>query len=211
MSKVQSGRWSDPYRAATPDKGSVRRARSFRSGKRALLALANASQILPRVNPAGVAISPVELDGVSTHGMCARRFRRRRVHRQQHGWREFGLAGFAALLSALVHARSAGAGVAQPCKAPRAFVAVGPVDLQALALGHQHAHFFRRDRGSWESDVRLIVSRLFLFRGEADALVAHRYSLQFRVGSLQRGPIDARFDQRLRGAMNYELRTMKHQ
>jgi len=110
-----------------------------------------------------VAVLPIELDGVASHGVRAGRLWRRRVHGKHGGRLRFGLASLSTLLRALVDAGSAGAGVSQPGKTPRAFVAVGPVDFKALAFGHEHAHFFRRGGDARKRAVGLIVALLLVF------------------------------------------------
>jgi len=105
---------------------------------------------------------------------------RRARLRQQSGWLGFGLARFATLLRPLLNARCAGAGLAQPCKAPRALVPVGPVDLYPLALGQQYAHLLRRDGNVGKRAILRISARLFVFSREANAFVTHISSLQGR-------------------------------
>lgn len=82
-----------------------------------------------------MAVTPVELDGVAPNRVCTQGLGRWSIHGQNGGGCGFGLAGFAALLGALVIAGGAWAGFTEPGKAPGAAVPVDPVDFKALALG----------------------------------------------------------------------------
>src|SRR6476620_7415682 len=102
----------------------------FGSLKGALPTLAIPTQVLPRVDAAGVAVEPVELESIAAHGVGARRLDGRGVHGQERCGLRLGLAGFAAFRFAFVDASGARAGIAQPGEVPTALVAISPVDLE---------------------------------------------------------------------------------
>ena len=136
----------------------------------ALRALADAAQKIPGVDAAGVAIGPVELQGVATDGMRGRRKGWRREDRQQRSL--FGLPGFAAALIALLFADGAGTGIAQPGKAPGAVMAVFPVDLQTFAFGDQNPNFGRGQGFTGVFEGSGFLCPLFI-ADESNAFVAH--------------------------------------
>ena len=96
------------------------------------------SQKLPRVNPAAMAVVPVEIDRVFADWGDLKRASRLLVHGQSS---RFGLRRLTNLASAGVAffvARSARAGVAQPGKRIVAPVTVFPLDIHARTGGFFH-------------------------------------------------------------------------
>ena len=87
------------------------------------------------------------------------------------------LAGSAAGFLALVMARGAGAGMAQPREAPRAFVAVFPVDFEAGAFGLVNAHFDRLFGVAGKLSVLVFFAPRLLGADQADAFVTHTLSI----------------------------------
>ena len=57
-------------------------------------------------------------------------------------------------------------------------MAVGPVDLHALALGDLHAHLLRGDADAGQRTLDLALTAFVVFGSNADAFVAHKVSLQ---------------------------------
>src|SRR6202007_2873578 len=106
-------------------------------GKLALRALAVSPQIFPGVDSGRVAVEPVELNRVATHGVGTRGLRRRLIHRKEFRCFLPSLPNLPPFVLPLVHACGTRTAVAQPDKAPRAPVAVRPVNLQSLALREQ--------------------------------------------------------------------------
>jgi hypothetical protein len=88
------------------------------------------------------------------------------------------LAGFAAFGPTQINAGCAGAGFAQPWEAPSAFVAIGPINFEALAFGEQNTHFVRSDGDSGKRAFNFVLAALLFLAEEAYAFVAHEYSLQ---------------------------------
>ena len=131
------------------------------------------TQIIPRINPARMSILPVELDRVSTNSVCASRFCWRSEHRQQCRSLRLRLSRFAPLRFALINTRRARTSIAQPHKAPPAFVSILPVDLEACSFGDLYSNLVRRDSDPGKRSVfKTLVGLLFL-ADEANSLVTH--------------------------------------
>jgi len=135
-----------------------------------------AAEEVPGVDAAGVAVFPMELDGVAADGLGAGGAGWGLVHLQQLRGFGLGLAGLAALNLALFDAGGAGAGVAQPGEVPMAAVAVFPVDFHAGALGLEDANFAGRkslfaERAS--ACFFALLALLFFLAEKANSLVAH--------------------------------------
>ena len=103
-------------------------------------------QIIPRINPAGMPIVPMETESVPPHRRHGIRPWRSLVHRQQRLRMRLCLTRPAPGFLPLLMARRTGACIAQPAKTPLASVSILPVDLQARPLGLMHADFRRRLR-----------------------------------------------------------------
>ena len=133
----------------------------------ALRALAVAAEKVPGVDAAGVAVLPVELDGVAAYGVGAGGARGGLVHLQELFWFRLGVARLAVLLLPLFDAGGAGAGVAQPGEVPVAAVAVFPIDLHAGAFGLEDTYFAGRESLFAERTgayVYPLLALLFFFR-----------------------------------------------
>src|ERR1035438_1993708 len=138
----------------------IGRAGGFGGGERAFTASADAAQVFPRVDAARVAVCPVKLQRIAAHGVSAGWLGRWSVHGKDSGGLRLGLAGFAAFQLALFNAGGAGTCLAKPGEAPRAAVAVYPIDFHALALPEQHTDFFR---GDGDARKRAVCFRLANF------------------------------------------------
>ena len=62
---------------------------------------------------------------------------------------------------------------------------IRPINLEPLAFGEQNAHLFRGNGNTGKRAVAFVLGGLLIFADEADAFVAHEYSLQFTVDNGQ--------------------------
>src|SRR6266702_179598 len=141
-------------------------------------ALADAAQVIPRVDAGFVAVVPLELQRVLADRSDVHRSRRRFVHHQQRLRLWLRLAGRAAALLALIVACGARAGVAQPAEVPRTLVAIAPVDFDAGAFSLLDADFQGSDGVRRETVIFVpgIALGLF-FADDANSFVAHDFLL----------------------------------
>jgi hypothetical protein len=79
---------------------------------------------------------------------------------------------------ALFDAGGAGTGQTQPGKTPGTLVAVDPIDLHAFALSDEHTDLFRGDADAGQRTLCLALASFVFLGRDADAFVAHKYSLQ---------------------------------
>ena len=156
----------------------VRSAFQLASLQPALGARALAAEILPGVDTGTVSVVPLELDRISPHTPGAIGLYRRSVHGQQRLWPGLRLPSRPAFLAALFKTGCTRAGIAQECEAPRARVAVGPIDLHTLALGQQHSHLRRSRYASIERLLFRVLACLLFGRHDTDSFMTHRNSLQ---------------------------------
>src|SRR5277367_5906666 len=98
-------------------------------------ALAHSSQILPRINPALVPITPFELHGIFANRCHLQRLHRSLIHLKQSLLLRLRHSREPSRLLSLFMTRRARTGIPQPCKRPHTLVPVLPVDLDASALG----------------------------------------------------------------------------
>src|SRR5277367_3932550 len=100
-------------------------------------------QILPRINPALVAVTPLKLQRVLAHRSHFKWLYRSLIHHQRRLFLRFRHTGQSTRLLPLLVASCAGASIPQPRKVPDAVVSVFPVDLDPCSLGLFYAHLLR--------------------------------------------------------------------
>lgn len=148
----------------------------------ALRALAHGSQIVPGINPAGMAIVPIETNGISSdrvgivwpywrfvYGQSGFRFRSR-------------LTWLAARGFAFIDTGRARASVPQPLKRPVTCMSIRPL------YGHAGTASFVHLNMPWPNGITLQISFFcclsrYIFRGDANAFVAHTTFLHRRDGT----------------------------
>src|SRR6185437_14309916 len=140
----------------------------------ALLSPAVPAQKIPRVNAAGVPVVPVKDHSVVTRGFHAIGSGRRLVHRKKQCGSRLAFARRKTGSFARFVARRAGAGIPQPAEAPRAPVAVLPIDLHAGAFAFVDAHLRGIDRLARKR--RTVSAARLSFIDDANAFVTHDVS-----------------------------------
>jgi hypothetical protein len=147
----------------------------------ARVAIAHRTQIMPGINAAGVAIVPIEADGISPYGMnvvrsdCGFKYRKRCCRlRLLLAWR--ASLGFAFFYAGCAWARGT-----QPGKRPAARVAIFPYDFDASSLRLVDADVLRVDGLARKFNLGTRGLARYIFRKDADAFVAHTLFLHLNA------------------------------
>ena len=119
----------------------------LRQGGAARFALAEFAQVVPGIDPAGVAVIPGNVQRIFTHRLHFLGPGWLFVHRQQRGRLLGGLAGIAMVRVALFSAGGAGACVTQPLEGEVGAMAVVPLDVHPGAGGDVDFDGFGVDHG----------------------------------------------------------------
>ena len=150
--------------AAKPLEGMVYTKRSYQVQKEGILAgslratfltLAHFTQVVPRVNAAGMAIIPCDIQSIPAHRLHFFGLGRLLIHRQQSSSLLRGLAWIAMMIVALFRAGGARTGVAQPLKAKVRVMAIVPLNVHASAGGDVHFDRLGIDYGHIDKYIQL--------------------------------------------------------
>ena len=121
----------------------------------AFLALAHLAQVVPRVNTAGMAVIPRDIECVPAHGLHFLGLGRLLIHGQQGSGLFCGLARAAMVIVALFRAGGAGTGVAQPLETKMRAMAVVPLNVHSCSGGDVHFDGLGIDYGHIDKYIQL--------------------------------------------------------
>lgn len=127
-----------PQKGVTDKKGSDQNSTKTGGLAAAFLALAQLAQVIPRIDSAGMAVIPCDIERVPAHRLHFFGLGGFLIHGQQSSSLLCGLAGVAMMIVALFRAGGARAGVAQPLKAKVRAMAVVPLNIHARTGGDVH-------------------------------------------------------------------------
>src|SRR5665213_175117 len=159
---------------------------------RTCFALANRSQIMPGVNSAGVAIVPIEADGITPDRPHLVRTRSGLEHWQRCFRLRLRLTRFSAGGLTLFDTGGARAGIAQPGKSPLAGMAVFPGNFNASAFRLIYPDVLGLD--GLMGQLPLLLSGGFpgdMLRHDADPLMTHNFPVVHPTSALVSHGCDA--------------------